>query len=92
MLETGQPQTIVDMMQYGAAVSTLQFYASAADKFAWQDIRDGLYGQTLVLKEPIGVVGAWWPGTCRSSWPPTSWAPPCWPAAPSCSSRPPKPR
>ncbi len=57
-LETGQPQTIVDMMQYGAAMSTLQFYASAADKFSWQDIRDGAYGQTLVLKEPIGVVGA----------------------------------
>ena len=58
MLETGQPQVIVDMMQYGAAMSTLQFYASAADKFAWKDIRDGIYGQTLVLREPIGVVGA----------------------------------
>lgn len=57
-LETGQPQTIVDMMQYGAAMSTLQFYASAADKFSWKDIRDGTYGQSLVLKEPIGVVGA----------------------------------
>ena len=58
MLETGQPQVIVDMMQYGAAMSTLQFYASAADKFTWKDIRDGIYGQTLVLREPIGVVGA----------------------------------
>ncbi len=57
-LETGQPQTIVDMMQYGAAMSTLNFYATAADKFTWKDIRDGIYGQTLVLKEPIGVVGA----------------------------------
>ncbi|MBP2454903.1 aldehyde dehydrogenase [Mycolicibacterium lutetiense] len=57
-LETGQPPTIVDMMQYGAAMSTLNFYASAADKFAWKDIRDGLYGQTLVLREPVGVVGA----------------------------------
>ena len=57
-LETGQPQVIVDMMQYGAAMSTLQFYASAADKFTWKDIRDGIYGQTLVLREPIGVVGA----------------------------------
>ena len=57
-LETGQPQTIVDMMQYGAAMSTLNFYSTAADKFTWKDIRDGIYGQTLVLKEPIGVVGA----------------------------------
>ena len=56
--ETGQPPTIVDMMQYGAAMSCFNFYVGAADKFTWQDIRDGIYGQTLVLKEPIGVVGA----------------------------------
>ena len=56
--ETGQPPMIVDMMQYGAAMSAFQFFAGAADKFTWQDIRDGIYGQTLVLREPIGVVGA----------------------------------
>lgn len=56
--ETGQPQTIVDMMQYGAAMSAFQYYAGAADKFAWKEIRDGIYGQTLVVREPIGVVGA----------------------------------
>ncbi|HOB48182.1 MAG TPA: aldehyde dehydrogenase [Mycobacterium sp.] len=56
--ETGQPQMIVDMVQYGAAVSGLNYYATAADKFTWKDVRDGLYGQTLVLREPIGVVGA----------------------------------
>ena len=57
-LETGQPPTIVDMMQYGAALSGLQYYAGAADKFTWNEIRDGIYGQTLVTKEPVGVVGA----------------------------------
>ncbi|MGE0221572.1 aldehyde dehydrogenase [Mycolicibacterium sp.] len=56
--ETGQPPTIVDMMQYGAAMSSFQFYAGAADKFTWQDLRDGVYGQTLVVREPVGVVGA----------------------------------
>ena len=56
--ETGQPQMIVDMLQYGAAVSGLQYYAAAADKFVWKDVRDGIYGQTLVLREPVGVVGA----------------------------------
>jgi aldehyde dehydrogenase (NAD+) len=56
--ETGQPAMIVDMMQYGAAMSAFQYFAGAADKFTWQDIRDGIYGQTLVLREPIGVVGA----------------------------------
>ncbi|MGA5545455.1 aldehyde dehydrogenase [Mycobacterium sp. NPDC051198] len=57
-LETGQPPTIVDMMQFGAGVSSLQYYAGAADKYDWKDIRTGIYGQTLVIKEPIGVVGA----------------------------------
>ncbi len=56
--ETGQPTMIVDMMQYGAALSGLQYYSTAADKFTWKDSRDGIYGQTLVLREPIGVVGA----------------------------------
>ncbi|KGI66342.1 aldehyde dehydrogenase [Mycolicibacterium rufum] len=56
--ETGQPPTIVDMMQYGAAMSAFQYFAAAADKFTWQEIRDGIYGQTLVVREPIGVVGA----------------------------------
>ena len=56
--ETGQPQLIVDMMQYGAALSGLQYYSGAAEKFTWKDIRDGIYGQTLVLREPVGVVGA----------------------------------
>ena len=56
--ETGQPPTIVDMMQYGAAMSAFQYYAGAADKFTWRDFRDGVYGQTMVLREPIGVVGA----------------------------------
>ncbi|BBY18358.1 aldehyde dehydrogenase [Mycolicibacterium litorale] len=56
--ETGQPQMIVDMMQYGAAMSAFTYYAGAADKFHWTEIRDGIYGQTLVTREPIGVVGA----------------------------------
>jgi betaine-aldehyde dehydrogenase len=56
--ETGQPATIVDMMQYGAAMSAFQYFTGAADKFAWKEIRDGIYGQTLVVREPIGVVGA----------------------------------
>ena len=56
--ETGQPQLIVDMMQYGAALSGLQYFSTAADKFTWKDVRDGIYGQTLVLREPVGVVGA----------------------------------
>lgn len=57
-LETGQPAPIIDILQFGAGVSALQFVANAADKFPWQEVRDGVYGQTLVLREPIGVVAA----------------------------------
>jgi betaine-aldehyde dehydrogenase len=56
--ETGQPMTIVDMMQYGAAMTSFNYFAGAADKFSWSEIRDGIYGQTLVTREPIGVVAA----------------------------------
>jgi aldehyde dehydrogenase (NAD+) len=57
-LETGQPAAIIDILQFGAGVAALQFVANAADKFPWQEVRDGIYGQTLVLREPIGVVAA----------------------------------
>jgi aldehyde dehydrogenase (NAD+) len=57
-LETGQPPAIIDILQFGAGVAALQFVANAADKFPWQEVRDGIYGQTLVLHEPIGVVAA----------------------------------
>jgi acyl-CoA reductase-like NAD-dependent aldehyde dehydrogenase len=57
-LETGQPPAIVDILQFGSGMASLQFVAGAADKFRWQEVRDGVYGQTLVLREPVGVVGA----------------------------------
>lgn len=57
-LETGQPSGIIDMMQFGSGLASLQFYATAAEKFVWREVRDGIYGPTLVTREPIGVVGA----------------------------------
>ena len=57
-LETGQPPRIVEAMQFGAALSGLAYYAGAADKFTWSEVRDGIYGQTLVTREAVGVVGA----------------------------------
>jgi acyl-CoA reductase-like NAD-dependent aldehyde dehydrogenase len=57
-LETGQPGAIIDILQFGRGVASLQFVANAADKFPWQEVRDGIYGQTLILHEPIGVVAA----------------------------------
>ena len=56
--ETGQPILIVDMMQYGSAMAALNYFAGAADAFNWEEVRDGVYGQTMVVREPVGVVGA----------------------------------
>ena len=91
-LETGQPAMIVDMMQYASALSWLQYYAGAADKFSWNEIRDGVYGQTLVTREPIGVVGAVVAWNVPLFLAANKLGPACWPAAPSCSSPRPKRR
>jgi aldehyde dehydrogenase (NAD+) len=56
--ETGQPILIVDMMQYGSAIAAFNYYAGAADAVKWEEFRDGIYGQTMVVREPVGVVGA----------------------------------
>jgi aldehyde dehydrogenase (NAD+) len=57
-LETAQPGIIIDIQQFGSGVTALQYFATAADKVMWKEVRDGIYGQTLVVREPVGVVGA----------------------------------
>lgn len=57
-LETGQPQMVVETMQYGAAMSCLSWYSTAAESFSWSEIRDGIYGRIQVTREPVGVVAA----------------------------------
>ena len=33
-------------------------YADAAEAYEWEEKRTGLFGETLVVREPVGVVGA----------------------------------
>lgn len=56
--ETGQPAGIIEAMQWGGALGGLNFFATAADKVTWTETRTGSYGQSIVTREPIGVVGA----------------------------------
>ncbi|MBV8347527.1 MAG: aldehyde dehydrogenase [Mycolicibacterium sp.] len=56
--ETGQPQTIIEAMHWAGSMGALNFFATAADKVAWTETRNGSYGQTIVSREPMGVVGA----------------------------------
>ena len=56
--ETGQPPTIIETMQWMGSLGSLSFFAGADDKVKWTETRNGSYGQTIVSREPIGVVGA----------------------------------
>jgi aldehyde dehydrogenase (NAD+) len=58
-LETGQPPTSVETMQWMSGIGAMNFFAGpAVDQVKWQEIRNGGYGQTIVYREPLGVVGA----------------------------------
>ncbi|MCW2655041.1 MAG: aldehyde dehydrogenase [Mycobacterium sp.] len=56
--ETGAPPTILETMHWAGSMGSLSFFAGAADKVAWSEMRNGSYGQTIVSREPMGVVGA----------------------------------
>jgi aldehyde dehydrogenase (NAD+) len=56
--ETGQPPTIIETMHWAGSMGSLSFFAGAADKIKWTETRNGSYGQTIVSREPMGVVGA----------------------------------
>ena len=56
--EMGGPPTMVGMMQQTPAVAVLNYYAGLADEFPWQETRHGIFGQSQVLREPVGVVAA----------------------------------
>lgn len=56
--ETGQPPAIIETMHWMGSLGSLTYFAGAADDVSWRETRAGSYGQTLVTREPIGVVGA----------------------------------
>src|SRR6201996_1580285 len=57
--ETGQPPTTIETMHWMGAMGGMNFFAGpAVDQIKWREIRNGSYGQTIVHREPIGVVGA----------------------------------
>jgi aldehyde dehydrogenase (NAD+) len=57
--ETGQPPMSLETMQWMSGIACLNFFAGpAVDQVKWQEVRNGGYGQTIVHREPLGVVGA----------------------------------
>ena len=57
--ETGQPPISVETMHWLSTLGALNFFVGpAVDEVTWEEIRTGAYGQTIVRREPVGVVGA----------------------------------
>ncbi|MEB3020266.1 aldehyde dehydrogenase [[Mycobacterium] crassicus] len=57
--ETGQPPMGVETMHWMSSIGALSFFAGpAVNEVSWEEIRTGAYGQTIVRREPLGVVGA----------------------------------
>lgn len=56
--ETGQPPGIIETMQWGGAIGALNYFGTAVDQVTWTETRTGPYGQSIVTREPMGVVGA----------------------------------
>ncbi|AFN64611.1 Probable aldehyde dehydrogenase [Mycobacteroides abscessus] len=56
--ETGAPPMVIETLQWMGGFGAIQYYANAADAVKWKELRNGAYGQTLVTREPAGVVAA----------------------------------
>lgn len=49
---------VIETLQWMGGFGAIQYYANAADAVKWKELRNGAYGQTLVTREPAGVVAA----------------------------------
>ncbi|GBE63696.1 aldehyde dehydrogenase [Mycobacterium sp. MFM001] len=57
--ETGQPPTTIETMHWMSSIGALNFFAGpAVEQVRWKEVRNGGYGQSIVYREPLGVVGA----------------------------------
>ena len=56
--EMGATPGDVATLQQLAGTGVLNAYADAAEAYGWEEKRTGLFGESLVVREPVGVVGA----------------------------------
>src|SRR3954469_13022580 len=56
--EMGAPTATVQMMMWTPAQSVLATYDGLASTFPWEETRTGMFGETRVRREPVGVVAA----------------------------------
>jgi aldehyde dehydrogenase (NAD+) len=56
--EMGAPTSTVQMMMWTPAQAVLGVYNGLVSSFPWEETRTGLFGETKVRREPVGVVAA----------------------------------
>ncbi|MFT3901098.1 MAG: aldehyde dehydrogenase [Gordonia sp. (in: high G+C Gram-positive bacteria)] len=56
--EMGASAADVATLQMLPGTGVLNAYADASDAYQWEEKRTGLFGETIVVREPVGVVGA----------------------------------
>src|SRR3954451_510704 len=56
--EMGAPSATVQMMMWTPAQAVLGVYDGLAETFPWEETRHGLFGESRVRREPVGVVAA----------------------------------
>jgi aldehyde dehydrogenase (NAD+) len=56
--EMGAPSATVQMMMWTPAQAVLDVYSKLASTFPWEETRTGMFGETRVRREPVGVVAA----------------------------------
>ena len=56
--EMGSPMAFSNLGQVMASNMVLDYYIRLAREFAFEDVRDGMLGPTVVRREPVGVVAA----------------------------------
>ncbi|CAM2900519.1 aldehyde dehydrogenase [Skermania piniformis] len=56
--EMGAPTAMVGMLQQTPTIAVLNYYAGMAEAFPWTEKRVGVFGESYVSREPVGVVAA----------------------------------
>ena len=56
--EMGSPPATAAMMQVLPAVANLRYYSELAGSFPWTELREGVFGTSVVSRNPIGVAAA----------------------------------
>ncbi|EFH82944.1 aldehyde dehydrogenase [Ktedonobacter racemifer] len=56
--EVGSPYSLISAIQAEVAAALLDYYLDLGSTYPFEEVRPGLFSKALVLREPVGVVGA----------------------------------